>query len=168
MKKKVDPKTFTRRQKIALVGVLAVLLVITTVIMIVTRSNEAPTALFELSPVVFEETGLREITAEEYEQKLADGESFLVLAHAVACPAGMPLTDVTKELAGEKAMTIYGLMQDEFKKSSLAREFKYLPSLVVVHNGKVVKWLDAESDEDLPAYKTLEGLKNWLSQVVKL
>ena len=78
------------------------------------------------------------------------------------CPAEFPITDVARRLSNENGMTIYGLTEEEFQKTELAKVVKYLPSAALYRDGELVDYLDAEDDEDMEYYKSVEGLKEWI------
>ena len=123
---------------------------------------------FELDNELFEKSELVEITAKEYAELIAAKKSFLVMVHMAICPAEMPLTSTTKQLIRQENFTIYSLLQDEFKETELYNSIKYLPSMAIIKDGELVKFLDAESNEDLPHYKTPESLKSWVETYVEL
>lgn len=109
-----------------------------------------------------EQVEATELTAADYQKLIAEHKSFLVVVHMTICPAEFPLTDTTKKLVHEEKVQIYYMNEAEFKQTSLAERIKYLPSLAVIRDGQVVNFLDAESDQDLEAYKSVEALKSWL------
>lgn len=125
------------------------------------------TERFALSEEMYEEAGLVDITAEEYADLVATKKSFVVVMHMVICPAEFPVRDVAKQLANEDGVRIYGLVEEEFKKTTLAQEVKYLPSMAIIREGELVDYLDAEADEDLLVYKTVEELRKWLGRWVE-
>ena len=45
---------------------------------------------------------------------------------------------------------------------------KYSPSLVIYDKGKLIAYMDANSDDDLQYYKSVDGIKNWVSKYVYL
>lgn len=110
-----------------------------------------------------EVSGLTEITAEEFQRMVKAKKNFVVVAHMTICPAEYPLTTVAKELAREENMTIYALTEEEFKKTELAEKIKYLPTAVIYKNGEMVKYLDAEDNNDMKYYQSKEGLMEWIS-----
>ena len=107
--------------------------------------------------------GLVEITAEEFQQMVRAKKSFVAIAHMTICSAEYPLTTVAKQLAREENMKIYALPEEEFKKTGLAAEIKYLPTAVIYKNGELVKYLDAGADEDMKYYQSKEGLAEWIN-----
>lgn len=123
---------------------------------------------FNIEHELYEGSKLNEITSGEFEKLIEDQKSFVVIAHMEFCPAETPLTTTAEQLANDDGYTFYALKADEFKQTSLASEVTYLPSAAIYHDGKLVKYLDAESDEDIPYYQSAEGLRNWLNKYINL
>lgn len=123
---------------------------------------------FDLSSDLFENTELKEIDAAAYQELIAEKKSFLVLIHMSICPAELPLTDTTKQLIRQNNFTVYSILQDDFKETTLADSIKYLPSMAIIKDGELVTFLDAESNEHLPHYKDPASLKSWVETYVNL
>lgn len=131
---------------------------------VVCWQNARQSERFSLSEGNYGEAATPELTAAEFEELVAEKRSFIVVVHMMLCPAELPLKDVAKRLAQEEKLRIYFLNEHEFEQTKLKDEIKYLPTAVVIRDGKVVKFLDAEADEDVGAYQTVEGLKDWLEK----
>lgn len=131
-------------------------------VMIGVRQTPMERETFEFSPEVYEKGEFREITMDEFEQMIAVKKSFLVVPHMTVCPAEFPITDVARRLANENGMTIYGLTEEEFRKTELTEVVKYLPSAALYRDGELIDYLDAEDDGDMEYYKSVEGLKEWI------
>lgn len=119
---------------------------------------------FALSEEMYGQGGFQDITTEEFGQLVTEQKSFIVVAHMVVCPAEFPVTSIAKQLAREDDLVIYGLTEEEFKQTDLAKSIKYLPSVAVYRDGTLVAYLDAAADEDTEYYKTVDGLKRWLGR----
>lgn len=141
---------------------ISVAIVCGAAVMIGVRQTPMGRETFEFSPEVYEKGEFHEITADEFERMIALKKSFLVVLHMTVCPAEFPITDVARRLSNENGMTIYGLTEEEFQKTELAKVVKYLPSAALYRDGELVDYLDAEDDEDMEYYKSVEGLKEWI------
>lgn len=122
---------------------------------------------FALSEEMYDKGEFVDITAEQYDQLVAEKKSFVVVLHMVICPAEFPVKDSAKQLAREDGMMIYSLTEEEFKKTNLAEKIKYLPSVALIDKGELVDFLDAEADKDVQYYKTAAELKKWIAKRVK-
>lgn len=121
---------------------------------------------FSLAEEMWGQGGFRDITAAEFGDLVAERKNFIVVLHMMICPAEFPVTSIAKQLAHDEGVVIYGLTEEEFRKTELAKEIKYLPSVAIYHDGELVAYLDAEADADLPYYQTVNGLKAWLGKYV--
>lgn len=119
---------------------------------------------FRLSEEYYGQGELKEISAEKFSELITERQSFVVVAKMTICPAEFPITDVAKRLAHEQGVTILALTETQFRETELAEKIKYLPSAAIYHDGELVDFLDAESDEDLKFYQNVEGLSEWLSE----
>lgn len=128
---------------------------------------EKPVEKFGLSEEMYAKGELVEITASEFDELVAQKKSFVVVLHMVICPAEFPVTNSAKQLAHDEKMTIYSLVEEEFRQTFLAQKIKYLPSVALIREGELVDFLDAEADEDVKYYKTSEGLKAWIGKWVE-
>lgn len=124
---------------------------------------------FALSEEAYVDSGQGEvvkITASEFDRMVAEKKSFIVIAHMVVCPAEFPVMVSAKALARSENMRFYSLVEEEFRQTFLAKTVKYLPTAIIMRNGEIAAWLDAEKDEDVPYYKSAEGLKEWIGRWV--
>ena len=56
----------------------------------------------------------------------------------------------------------------EMKKTEISEYIKYSPSIVIYNKGKIVSYLDAESNDDKKYYESMEGLYEWFTKYVIL
>lgn len=152
-----------------IVGVAVVAAVVVAVVVVVCWSHEqaelAPAREeFILTAEYYGAGEVRAINAGEFARLMTEKQSFVVILRMVVCPAEFPITTVAKTLAEEEKVTFLELTEAEFKQTELAQKVKYLPSAVIVHEGEVVDFLDAEDDADVEYYKSAVGLKRWLTQ----
>lgn len=142
-------------------GVLAVISLVTGVM---SFGHSGSSTVDTPPPVMAEEAGeVVEITAEQFASLVDEQQSFTVIVHMTVCPAEFPLSAVAKKYAHNSGATLYSLDEEEFKQTELAETVKYLPSAAVYRDGKLLKYLDAEKDEDMPYYKTVEAFGEWVN-----
>ena len=61
----------------------------------------------------------------------------------------------------------YRIMWGEARESSLHNKIKFVPAVALIHNGEVVDYLDADSDEDAPMYNDATALQNWILKYIE-
>ena len=55
---------------------------------------------------------------------------------------------------------------DEFKKTDFYKSVKYAPSVIIIENGNIISYLDANSDIDLEKYQDVNKFEEWLNNYV--
>jgi hypothetical protein len=65
-------------------------------------------------------------------------------------------------------ISFYSVPFDEMKESYLYKKVKYAPSVIIIKNGKVIAYLDADKNADLAKYQDDEAFKNWISKYIYL
>lgn len=126
--------------------------------------DEVGVGVVRMDEGLYGDGGLIELSGEEYNELVRDERSFVVVVRMEVCPAGFPVTDTVKVLANQKDIKIYSLKDVEYKKTNLVEMIKYLPTVVIVRDGEVVDFLDAEDDEDLGRYRGAGELGEWVEQ----
>ena len=57
---------------------------------------------------------------------------------------------------------------DEFKNTGFYKKVKYAPSIIIVKEGKIVAYLDPNSDDDFDKYQDATKLEEWIKEYVEL
>lgn len=108
---------------------------------------------------------ITEITKEEYETLLNKKETFLLFVYQPLCTTSNDFENVLNEFVKDNKISIYKLKFSEMKK--IDNTIKYYPSLAIIENGKIKKYLDANKKSDLKYFKFQENLATWLKKYIK-
>lgn len=100
------------------------------------------------------------------EDLINDKESFAIFIYQPACANSENFEKVLTEYTGENQISFYKMPFSLMKETTLGDEIKYYPSFVVFHDGKMVDFLDANSDKDIDYYQNTEGFDKWFSSYV--
>ena len=109
-------------------------------------------------------TGFMELTADEYDELVKAGKSFIVLIDQSGCTTADRLRGYIKEYTNEMGVLIYRMMFAEIKNSPLHEVVKYYPSIALISKGNVVGYLRADSDDDASAYNDYDVFKRWMNE----
>ena len=123
-------------------------------------------ARFYLENEYYNDKGLTDVSVKELEDMLEYEESFILFVYNDFCSFSVPCDTVFDEASKKMNMQILQIPYKEFKKSSLKRKIKYAPSVIIFNKGKIVKYLDAEKDEDKERYQNKFKLQNWVTDNV--
>ncbi len=97
-----------------------------------------------------------------------DNSSYVLFTYNSFCTLAVPCEDVFEDFMKENKISFLSIPFDEFKDTYLYDVVKYAPSIVVVHKGEVVAYLNANNDDDLSKYQDTLEFKNWLSEFIYL
>ena len=109
-----------------------------------------------------------ELDLEGLEKLIEDKESFGVFVYLPGCTSCAAFSDVLNDFQKQNTITFYKTQIKYAKETDIGNKIKYAPSFVIFKEGKIVGYLDAESDEDLPFYETVENFKEWLTKYINL
>ena len=106
------------------------------------------------------------IKSEEY-NNIKD-ESYVLFIYNNFCTLKVPCEYIFEETMQKYKIDFLSMGIDDFKKIDLYSEVKYAPSIIIVDKGKIVTYLDAESDEDSEKYHDPDKFEDWISNYVYL
>lgn len=106
------------------------------------------------------------IEKDELQQLIDDKKSFGVYVFLPGCSSCAEFREVLKEYQKDHNINYYSTQIKYAKETVIGEKIKYAPSFVIFKEGKIVAYLDAESDDDLPYYKTTDKLHEWLTKYI--
>ncbi len=152
----------TRRNFIIIAVSFAVILVAFAIIML-TRSYK-----FALSSEYYGSAEVQDININEL-QSLIDGQkSFGLFISQPTCQASADLEKNLDVFLEAYPLKFYEISFSTIKDDNIIPDLKFYPSFAIFHNGRVVDFLEADSDEDAAAYTSVDGFKDWFSGYVEL
>jgi hypothetical protein len=95
-------------------------------------------------------------------------ESCIVYTYNAYCNLKIPCETIFKNFMTKYNISFYSVPFDEMKESYLYKKVKYAPSVIIIKNGKVIAYLDADKNADLAKYQDDEAFKNWISKYIYL
>lgn len=121
---------------------------------------------FELDSEFYASWKFREVSAIEFEN--LENQNYVLFTFNNFCALAIPCEDIFKDFMNKYKIDFISMKFDEFKKISLHKTVAYAPSVVIVHNGKIVDYLDSEKDEDLQKFQDVEAFEERIQQYILL
>lgn len=109
-----------------------------------------------------------ELEKDNLNKLIKDKESFGIFIYQPLCSNSYEFNKVLTEFSKKYQISFYKMSFSNMKETNLGETIKYYPSLVIFKDGKMVDYLDANSNEDSDYYKTLRGFKKWFSKYVNI
>lgn len=93
-------------------------------------------------------------------------ENYILYTYNPYCSFETPCEDVFKSFMEKNKIDIVSLPFSKFKNTYLYHKIKYAPSIIIVKNGKVVAYLDANSDKDTQKYQDEKIFETWIKKYI--
>lgn len=153
-----------KRNRIIFVVVIILILVVLGVLLLTNRSKKVEK--FHLEDEYYNELGLVTVEPDDFEKLLSEKKNFLLFIYNDVCSFKIPCDTIYDKVAKDNKFEILQMNFREFKDTSLYGKVKYAPSVIVIKKGKIVDFLDAESNEDLDRYQDGDKFLDWLSNYI--
>jgi len=118
----------------------------------------------KLTPKKIGRAEVVDIGISDFEKIVADKQSALIFIDQGGCVTAERMRGFIDKISSEEGLKFYKMMWADAKETSLKENVPYYPSLVIMKDGKVVKALRANSDEDGPIYNDKKLLQEWISK----
>ena len=105
-----------------------------------------------------------EISAEEYNN--LESNNYVLFTYNSYCNLAVPCDKVFLEAIKKNHINILSMTFEEFKNTKLYNDVKYAPSVIIVSDGKIIDYLDANDDEDLEKYQSSDAFSEWLGDYI--
>jgi len=102
----------------------------------------------------------------ELEEVVAGADELFIYVYLPGCTGCASFAPVVSELDGTDQIRVMAMAYGDLGDGSLRAKIGHAPGALVYKGGKLIASLSADRDEDMPAYRSLEGLTRWLSQHV--
>jgi len=155
-----------KKKLILIIGIIIVLLVCIYVFFF--NNKKEDTSKVTLDDIYYKKSDAIDVTNYELEDLLNNKGSFLLYVYNSYCTFKIPCETIFEEYLDSKNITMLKIAIDEFKNTSLYSTIKYAPSFVIISDGEIVAFLDANSDEDLNRYQDTDEFGTWLSSYINL
>ena len=92
--------------------------------------------------------------------------NYVLFTYNNYCSLPIPCENIFKEYMKKYDVAFLSINIDEYKKTEFYNEVRYAPSVLVISNGEIVAFLDAESDDDLDKYQDIDEFEIWINNYI--
>lgn len=93
-------------------------------------------------------------------------DTYVLYTYNNFCTFSVPCEDIFKSYMEKYKIDFYGIPFEQFKKTSLYKEVKYAPSIILIKEGKIVDYLDANSNSDKEKYQDTKKFEEWINTYI--
>ena len=109
-----------------------------------------------------------DVSNSELENIIKNKENFLLYTYNNYCSLPIPCDSIFGSVMKEYGFNVLQIKFSDFKETNLYKKVTLAPSILIFKDGKLIEFLDAESDNDLKKYQDKEEFKNWLNNYIEL
>jgi len=132
------------------------------------EEKEIKNKIFSFEDKYYIEGKFIDLDKETLNNMIENKESFGVFVYQPLCAASSSFNEVLNEFINQYQMSFYKVKYSDIKETNLGKTLKYYPSFIIYKDGELVEYLEADKDEDLEYYKSVDGFKNWITKYVKI
>jgi len=150
--------------------IIPIVIILILIVVIIERNFIQKTSdfMFYLEEKYYGDSVFNEIESNDLNNLINDKESFAIFIHQPFCSTSYEFNKILTKFAEENKISFYKMSFDEMKKTVMYENIKYYPSFAIYNNGKLIDFLEADSDEDLNRYKDMEEFKNWFNSYIQM
>lgn len=97
-----------------------------------------------------------------------EDDSFILYTYNNYCAFAKPCEDVFKEFMTKYKIDFLSIKFEDFKNTKYYNKIKYAPSIIIINKGKIISYLDPNSDDDLNKYQDFNDFETWLTKYIEI
>ena len=109
-----------------------------------------------------------DINGANLNELLNNKENFILFTYNNFCTFKVSCDEIFNESIKELNITILKIPFDEFKTTYLYNEVNYAPSVILIKEGKIIKYLNPEKHEDVPKYQDKKEFTSWIKEYINI
>lgn len=121
---------------------------------------------FSIEKEYYKESKFIDVASEDIKKLKENKKSFIVFTYNNYCMLEIPCDEIFKKVMNKYNISFLYLPYEEMKNTFIYDKVKLAPSVILIKEGEIVAYLDAESDEDLLKYQDTEEFEKWLTSYI--
>lgn len=121
---------------------------------------------FSIEKEYYKDSKYIDVNSEDIKKLKENKKSFIVFTYNNYCMLEIPCDEIFKKVMNKYNISFLYLPYEEMKNTFIYDEVKLAPSVILIKEGEIVAYLDAESDEDLLKYQDTEEFEKWLTSYI--
>ena len=93
-------------------------------------------------------------------------ESYILFTYNNYCTLPIPCEYIFEDFMKKHNISIISIPFAEFKKTIFYKKVKYAPTIIIINKGKIIAYLDANSDKDLKKYQDINEFEKWIDNYI--
>lgn len=146
--------------------ILSVVLILFA-LFITTACSNKPIEKFSIDTKFYNSEGkFINVNSEEVNNK--KDTNYVLFTYNNFCNLSIPCETIFESFMQNKKIDFLSIPFEDFKNTYLYNKVKFGPSVIIVKEGEVVQYLDANEDKDLDKYQDVSKFEEWISTYINI
>jgi len=119
---------------------------------------------FTLSSEYYNEAKESIIDQNTLEKMLSESQSFILISYLPTCTNN--IITFLKNYSDSHTISYFYINWSDFRETSLKNTVHFSPSVMLIKNGQVIDFLDANSNNYIAQYTNYTDFENWLNKYI--
>lgn len=93
-------------------------------------------------------------------------ETYILYTYNNYCTFEIPCDKIFKEYMEKYKIDFVSIPFKEFKNTKYYSKVKYAPSIIIINQGKIISYLNANKDKDLQKYQDVHEFEKWINKYI--
>ena len=93
-------------------------------------------------------------------------DNYILFTYNPYCNLPISCEKIFEEFMKKYNIDFLSIPFDKFKETKYYDKIKYAPSIIIIKEGEIIDYLDANSDEDFKKYQDVSEFEKWLDSYV--
>lgn len=145
--------------------IITALIFICGITFVMYKINNKP---FYLNEKYYNQTDFIEVSTKDVNKLIENKTSFVIYVYNNFCNFKIPCESIFKEFIDTNQVGILKMKFEDFKNTDLYKKVQLAPTVIIVKDGKIVDYLQSDSDEDTNRYQDIKSFEKWIKKYVIL
>jgi len=145
--------------------ITALLITVGITFVIYKKNNNKP---FYLNEKYYNQNDFIEVSTKDVNKLIENKSSFVICDYNNFCNFKKPCESIFKEFISTNKVGILKMKFEDFKNTDLYNEVKLAPTVMIIKDGKIIDYLQSDSNEDTNRYQDIKSFEKWIKKYIIL
>lgn len=151
--------------KYKLIIIITAIIIISGITFVIYKNNNKP---FYLNEKYYNQNDFIEVSTKDVNKLIENKSSFVIYVYNNFCNFKIPCESIFKEFIDTNKVGILKMKFEDFKNTDLYNKVKLAPTVIIVKDGKIIDYLESDSNEDTNRYQDIKSFEKWIKKYIIL
>ena len=151
--------------KYKLIIIITALIIIGGITFVIYKNNNKP---FYLDEKYYNQNDFIEVSTKDVNKLIENKSSFVIYVYNNFCNFKIPCESIFKKFIDTNQVGILKMKFEDFKNTDLYNKVKLAPTVIIIKDGKIIDYLESDSNEDTNRYQDIKFFEKWIKKYIIL